>query len=154
MKQLITHKELIDYCTYNQFTGKFLRNANNKTRIGYYDKSLKQRVLCINGKKYRETKIAVFYVTGQWPVGRVKTTSSRRFYNTKFRDLVYALPKEEYLYEVKVQDKYFELAKSQRMQFCFGNGVAQEENNSRQESLTFSKKPTYFQRFLRMFPRL
>jgi len=128
MKPLITHAELLEYCTYNQFTGHFFKNGHSKGRVGYYDKSLKQRVLCISGKKYRETRLAVFYVTGQWPTGRVKTTSSRRSHNTKFRDLVYETDplKDNIDFWIKHSSEVF----------------------------TKPKKTTFFQRFLNMFPRI
>jgi len=130
MKPLITHAELLEYCFYDQRSGCFFKTGHIKGRVGYYDKTHKQRVLCINGKKYRETRLAVFYVTGQWPVGRVKNTSSRRSYNTKFRDLVFELPNV----------------------FC---QAAIIKNDIKYGSMLGStKQPTLFQRFINMFPRL
>ena len=88
MKQLITHEELLKYCSYNPKTGVFILKRNG-ARIGHYDKNNEKRTMHINGKKYQEARLAIFYMTGEWPVNYVKNTSKTSQYNTKMRYLVY-----------------------------------------------------------------
>lgn len=89
MRQLITHEELLKYCAYNAKTGIFTLKRNG-ARIGHYDKNNGKRTMHINGKKYQESRLAIFYVTGKWPGSYVKNTSKTAQYNTKLRYLVYS----------------------------------------------------------------
>ena len=93
MKQLITHEELLAYCSYNPKTGIFTSKRNGH-RIGYCDKSKLRRVMTINKDIYQENRLAVFYMTGKWPVGYVRNTSKVSQYNTKLRYLVYKVGNE------------------------------------------------------------
>ena len=97
MKELITHEELVKYCKYNPSTGIFTKRTSG-IRVGSYDKATEQRVMNLKGKKYRESRVAVFYVTKQWPVGFVKNISNRRSLNTKFKNLEFKINelKEEF----------------------------------------------------------
>ena len=88
MKQLITHGELLKYCTYNAKTGIFTLKRNG-ARVGHFDKNNGKRIMNINGKEYREARLAVFYTTGKWPGSYLKNTSKTAQYNTKLRYLVY-----------------------------------------------------------------
>lgn len=90
MKQTITHAELLAGYKYVPESGIFL-NLKTGRRIGFYDKSCNKRKININDRNYAETRLAVFYVTGKWPIGFVKSTSKRKAYNTKLRDLNYSI---------------------------------------------------------------
>jgi hypothetical protein len=88
MKPTITHAELLAYCKYNPKTGIFTAKRNG-ARLGHYDKNNEKRTMHIERKKYQEARLAVFYMTGKWPVSYVKNTSKTAQYNTKLRYLVY-----------------------------------------------------------------
>lgn len=122
--QSLTHDYLIQNYRYNKESGIFINQKTGK-RIGFYDKSCKKRKVNICNKNYAETRLAVFYVTGRWPVGVVKSTSKRKEYNTKFRDLTYIIS-----YAHQVSGNFYPV------------------------TINEPKKPTYFQRFLSMFGRL
>lgn len=89
-REQITHTELLDKIQYNPKTGIFF-SRKTKQRIGHYDASNNTRAILINGKKYQETRLAVFYVTGQWPKGFVKNRSACKTV-TKYKDLIFKLP--------------------------------------------------------------
>ena len=89
-REQITHTELLDKIQYNPKTGIFF-SRKTKQRIGHYDASNNTRAILINGKKYQETRLAVFYVTGQWPKGFVKNRSACKNV-TKYKDLIFKLP--------------------------------------------------------------
>ena len=89
-REQITHTELLDKIRYNSKTGIFY-NRQTGQRIGHYDASNNTRAILINGKKYQETRLAVFYVTGQWPKGFVKNKSACKTV-TKYKDLIFRLP--------------------------------------------------------------
>lgn len=91
MKPNITHEELLSRLSYNKATGIFI-NKKTGMRTGHYDKWTGQRGIDINGKKYKETRLAVFYVHGQWPEGNVSNKSKNRISVTKYKDLVFSLP--------------------------------------------------------------
>ena len=88
MKQLITHEELLAYCSYNPKTGIFTSKRNG-AKLGYFCKTNEKRIHTIKSKTYQEARLAVFYVTGKWPVGYVRNTSKVSQYNTKLRYLIY-----------------------------------------------------------------
>lgn len=89
-REQITHTELLDKIRYNSKTGIFYNRLTGQ-RIGHYDASNDTRAMLINGKKYQETRLAVFYVTGQWPKGFVKNRSACKTV-TKYKDLIFKLP--------------------------------------------------------------
>lgn len=89
-REQITHQELLDKIRYKSRTGIFY-NRQTGQRIGHYDASNDTRAILINGKKYQETRLAVFYITGQWPKGFVKNKSACKTV-TKYKDLIFKLP--------------------------------------------------------------
>jgi hypothetical protein len=130
MKSRLTHKELLDYCTYNQDTGIFAKNNARKTRVGYYDSGLNQRIISINGVKLRETRVAFFYVNEYWPIGNLQNRSRTKHSVTKYKDL-------DYIKKGNVIVSVFPV-----------NPSPLSCDSSK------PKKQSYFQRFLNMFGRL
>ena len=98
-REQITHQDLLDKIRYNSKTGIFY-NRQTGQRIGHYDASNNTRAILINGKKYQETRLAVFYVTGQWPKGFVKNKSACKTV-TKFKDLIFKLQDENNTQEIE-----------------------------------------------------
>lgn len=86
----IEHADLLNRIRYNKDTGIFHSKLTGM-RIGSYDHVNDNRTLNIDGKKYQEKRVAVFYVTGQWPKGFVKNKSKCKNV-TKFKDLIFKLP--------------------------------------------------------------
>ena len=127
MKSRLTHKDLLDYCTYNPETGIFTKNNARKTRVGYYDSGLNQRIIHINGKKHRETRVAFFYINEYWPIGNLQNRSRTKHSVTKYKDLDYIKK---------------------------GNVIAKVDFKTPYHEEPEPKKQTYFQRFLTMFGRL
>lgn len=97
-KQPIPHEDLLKRIRYNERTGIFYLKSTGM-RIGNYDSSNKHRAILIDGKKYQESRLAVFYVTGQWPRGFVKNKSKRKDLYTKMKDLSYKMPDDNNVYE-------------------------------------------------------
>jgi len=88
----IEHEELLKRVRYNRETGMFYSKLTG-LRIGSFDQiNSGHRCLVIDGKKYQEARVAVFYVTGQWPKGYVKNRSKFKSVVTKFKDLEFKLP--------------------------------------------------------------
>lgn len=134
MKPLITHAELLDNYKYTPETGIFFNRRTGK-RIGFYDKSCNKRKVNIENRNYAESRLAVFYVTGKWPVGFVKSTSKRKAYNTKLKDLSYKIEKTQSI-EDDLTRESLRIIRDQIFK------------------IKEPKKPTYFQSFLSMFGRL
>lgn len=88
-QQSLTHQELLEKIRYNKSTGMFY-SRHTGLRIGHYDKENEKRAIRIGNKKYQETRLAVFYVTGKWPKGFVKHKTKCKTV-TKFSDLVFKL---------------------------------------------------------------
>ena len=106
-RETITHEELLKVVSYNVKTGIFVSNRTG-LRVGFVKDARGHRVVELRGKRYPETRLAVFYVTGEWPVGYVRNKSKRHERYTKFKDLVYtqqaqpeveSAPVEKTLYE-------------------------------------------------------
>lgn len=106
-RETITHEELLKIVSYNPKTGIFVSNRTG-LRVGFVKDARGHRVVELRGKRYPETRLTVFYVTGEWPVGYVRNKSKRRDRYTKFKDLVYTqspqpevetTPVEKTLYE-------------------------------------------------------
>lgn len=89
-QQPLTHQELLEKIRYNKSTGMFYSKQTG-LRIGHYDKENGKRAIRIGNKKYQETRLAVFYVTGKWPKGFVKNRSACKTV-TKYKDLIFKLP--------------------------------------------------------------
>jgi len=87
-RETITHEDLLKVVSYNVKTGIFVSNRTG-LRIGFVKDAKGHRVVEVRGKRYPETRLAVFYVTGEWPVGYVRNKSKRYERYTKFKDLVY-----------------------------------------------------------------
>ncbi len=86
----ISHDHLINLLKYNKTTGIFIRRRTG-LRTGFVNSKNGFRAIELDGKRYTETRLAVFYETGKWPVGKVQHRGkSRRV--TKFNDLNYRLP--------------------------------------------------------------
>jgi hypothetical protein len=93
-RETITHEELLKLISYNVKTGIFVSNSTG-LRVGFVKDARGHRVIEIRGKRYPETRLAVFYVTESWPVGYVRNKSKRFERYTKFKDLVYKQAKPE-----------------------------------------------------------
>ena len=87
-REAITHEDLLKSVAYNAKTGIFVSNRTG-LRVGFVKDSRGHRVIELRGKRYPETRLAVFYVTESWPVGYVRNKSKRFERYTKFKDLVY-----------------------------------------------------------------
>lgn len=85
----LTHQELLEKIRYSKSTGMFYSRQTG-LRIGHYDKENEKRAIRIGNKRYQETRLAVFYVTGKWPKGFVKHKTKCKTV-TKFNDLVFKL---------------------------------------------------------------
>jgi hypothetical protein len=93
MRETIAHADLLNRIRYNGKTGQFFSRKTGQ-RLGYIKNEKGARSIDICGKKYQETRLAVFYTHGKWPIGNVKHTSrSNRV--TKLKDLVYDIHKTE-----------------------------------------------------------
>ena len=89
-RENISHEKLLQLIKYNKSTGIFIRRRTG-LRTGFVNSSNGFRAIELEGKRYTETRLAVFYVTGKWPDGKVQHKGkSRRV--TKFNDLIYCLP--------------------------------------------------------------
>ena len=89
-RENITHEKLLQLIKYNKSTGIFIRRRTG-LRTGFVNSSNGFRAIELEGKRYTEPRLAVFYVNGQWPEGKVQHKGkSRRV--TKFIDLSYQLP--------------------------------------------------------------
>lgn len=105
-RETITHEELLKAVSYNAKTGIFVSNRTG-LRVGFIKDARGHRVVELRGKRYPETRLAVFYVTGAWPIGYVRNKSKRQDRYTKLKDLVYTqasakpepAPVEKTLYE-------------------------------------------------------
>ena len=96
-RETITHEDLLKVVSYNPNSGIFVSNRTG-LRVGFVKDARGHRVVEIRGKRYPETRLAVFYVNGEWPIGYVRNKSKRSERYTKFKDLVYATsPKYEEL---------------------------------------------------------
>ena len=91
-QQSLTHQELLEKIRYSKSTGMFYSRQTG-LRIGYYDKENEKRAIRIGNKKYQETRLAVFYVTGKWPKGFAKHKTKCKTV-TKFNDLAFRLDEE------------------------------------------------------------
>ena len=87
-RETITHEDLLKLVSYNPRTGIFVSNRTG-LRVGFVKDSRGHRVIELRGKRYPETRLAVFYVTEAWPAGYVRNKSKRFERYTKFNDLVY-----------------------------------------------------------------
>lgn len=68
----ITHEELISLLRYNPLDGRWtwLQNrSSNKVKAGAFAGSFSgdRLYVCVKGKVYLGSKLAWFYMTGQWP---------------------------------------------------------------------------------------
>lgn len=120
----IEHEELLKRVRYNKETGMFYSKLTG-LRIGSFDQiNSGHRCLVIDGKKYQEARVAVFYVTGQWPKGYVKNRSKFKSVVTKFKDLEFKLPCEIDLerpdINAAIHDSYYQLHKPTIFQRIFG----------------------------------
>jgi hypothetical protein len=87
MRETIAHADLLNRIKYNKKTGQFFSRKTGN-RLGYIKDDRGQRSINICGKKYPETRLAVFYIEGKWPIGNVKHTG-RSNSVTKLDDLIY-----------------------------------------------------------------
>jgi len=72
--QPLTHERLLELLHYSPETGEWLRRKTKGKQIvgsvaGYIHKGYRQgyRKICIDGQIYRSHKLAIFYMTGDWP---------------------------------------------------------------------------------------
>jgi hypothetical protein len=89
MRETIAHADLLNRIRYNEKTGQFFSRKSGQ-RLGYIKNERGVRAIDICNKKYPETRLAVFYIEGKWPIGNVRHTSrSNRV--TKIKDLTYSV---------------------------------------------------------------
>lgn len=87
-RETITHEDLLKLIAYNPKTGIFVSNRTG-LRVGFVKDARGHRVVELRGKRYPETRLAVFYTTGSWSAGYVRNKSKRHDRYTKLKDLVY-----------------------------------------------------------------
>lgn len=68
----VTHHELLEWLGYDPATGVFAwrKSPRNQTLAGSRAGSLEAdgyRRIKLKGRKYREHRLAIFYMTGEWP---------------------------------------------------------------------------------------
>lgn len=73
---ILTADRLHEVLDYDQNTGVFVWKRKTGSRavpgqVAGCDHSLGYRFVCVDGKRYKEHRLAWFYVHGQWPVGEV-----------------------------------------------------------------------------------
>jgi len=74
----LTHQQVRDALDYNPATGEFVwkispaKNVKSGTRAGGYSKSNSYRYIRLFGEEVTESRLAWFYMTGEWPKRRVR----------------------------------------------------------------------------------
>lgn len=76
MSKTIAHTALLATLEYDQETGHFVRRGNPKILGG--DNGQGYLIICLSGQRYRAHRLAVFYVTGQWPAHEVDHINGNR----------------------------------------------------------------------------
>jgi hypothetical protein len=121
-KNIISHSELLNYCDYCKKSGKF---TYKKDKMSYNYKKILVKAggeikhhissqgylkCLIKGKEYGLHMLAVYYVTGAYPVNRVKIIDGNKR-DIKYNNLKLMTPKEKKNKKKEVERKVSDAAK-------------------------------------------